>query len=99
MAMGADGSLSIGGLVAGHLTQWRVVISPTTGKPTLFGEGYFKRYYAQAVGTQVRAALRPAAPASRIGRPKPKAPKPFVLVGKLLELTARSVTISEGEII
>ena len=95
---GEAGTVTIAGLTIGALTSWYVVISPTTNKPTLFGEGVFKRFYQQGVGAQVRAEVVPSAVPHRIGRPRPPTPKPFTLTGKLFELTAGKVTISEGEI-
>lgn len=98
LVQGADGTITIGGLRVGILSSWRVVISPTTGKPTLMGEGRFKRYFTQAVGIRARAALTPAPRPYRIGRPKPPTPQPFTIEGKLYELTAKTIVISEGEI-
>lgn len=98
IAQGNDGDVTLAGLRVGLLSSWRVVTSPTTGKPTLMGEGRFKRYYTQAVGIRVRAELTPAPRPYRIGRPKPPKASPFTLTGKLYELTARTIVISEGEI-
>lgn len=98
IASGTAGELRIGGMKAGTLTTWRVVISPTTGKPTLFGAGRMLRFFAQSMGKQAHVALIPAPQPYRIGRPKPKTPKPFVLVGKIVEFSAGRITIAEGEI-
>jgi len=98
LATGNQGTLLIGGLHAGTLSEWRIVVSPSTQKFTLFGQGRFLRYYIQHVGGLVRLALTPAPVPTRIGRPKPKTPAPFVLEGKLFELTAGRITISEGEL-
>lgn len=98
LAAGKQGTLLIGDLRAGVLNEWRVVISPSTKKLTLFGQGRFLRYYLQAVGELARVELTPAPQPYRIGRPKPKTPRPFVLRGKLFELTAGRITISEGEL-
>lgn len=98
IAQGEAGTLRIGGLRAGAFRSWRVVISPTTGKPTLFGAGRFAHYYAGAVGVTVEASLTPAPPPTRLGRPKPKTPVPFVLRGRLLELGGGRITIADGEI-
>jgi len=97
-AHGAHGQLLIGGLRAGVLTEWRIVISPTTNMPTLFGTGRIGRYYAQAVGGTVRAELTPTPTPYRIGRKRPAAAKPFVLVGRIAELTGKSITISHGTV-
>lgn len=98
IAIGTAGTLRIGGLRAGTLTSWRVVTSPTTGKPTLFGEGRIKSYYTQAIGDEACADLAPSAPPRRIGRPRPKVPKPFTLTGRIVEITAAHITIADGEI-
>lgn len=98
IAQGSVGEVRIGGLLAGRLTAWRVVMSPTTDKPTLFGEGTFLRYFKQAVGVEAVASLTPTPPPYRIGRPKPRAGKPFTLTGTVFELTAGRITISEGSI-
>jgi hypothetical protein len=98
LAQGTSGTLRIGGLRAGYLTKWRVVMSPTTGKPTLFGEGKIGRYYTQAIGGTARAELTPAPIPRRIGRPTPRTPAPFVLQGTIAELTGKTITISNGEI-
>lgn len=98
MVHGKEGSLFIGGLRAGVLTEWRVVMSPSTQKPTLFGKGRIGRYYIQAVGGQVRAELVPAAIPKRIGRKAPPVLKPFVLIGTIAELTGKTITISHGEV-
>jgi hypothetical protein len=97
-AHGTRGTIRIGGLRAGVLTKWRVVISPTTRLPTLFGEGRIGRYYAQAIGGAVRAELTPSPVPRRIGRPAPKTPAPFVLIGTIAELTGKTITISNGEV-
>ena len=98
VVQGVTGTIRIGNLRAGVLTKWRVVISPTTRMPTLFGEGRIGRYYTQAIGGAVRAELTPAPTPSRIGRPTPALPRPFVLVGTIAELTGKTITISHGEV-
>ncbi len=98
VAEGTQGTLRIGNLRAGVLTKWRVVMSPTTKRPTLFAEGRIGRYYVQAVGSVARVELTPAPVPRRIGRPAPKALLPFVLIGTIVELTGKSITISNGEI-
>lgn len=95
-AQGTGGAVRVARLAAGTLTSWRVVISPTTGMPTLFGEGRFCRLYAGALGAQASVELVPAPVPARIGRPKPKKPAPMTLTGKIAELTARSIVIAEG---
>ena len=97
-AQGTQGTLWIGGLRAGTLSQWRVVISPSTGQPTLFGTGRIGRYYAQAVGGIARLELTPTPIPTRIGRKPPPVLRPFVLIGTIAELTSTSITISHGEI-
>ena len=98
VAQGTEGRVTVGGLTVGTLTAWRVVNSPTTNKPTLIAEGTFHRYYTQAIGLIARAELTPSARPYRIGRPRPSTPFPMALTGKLFELTAARITISEGEI-
>jgi len=95
---GTMGVLRIGGLTAGHLTEWRVVISPTTGAPTLFGEGRIRRYYTQALGEVVQAWLTPAPHPARIGRPKRPPAQPFTLTGRIVEINPGHITIADGEI-
>lgn len=97
-AQGRKGTLRIGGIRAGVLTEWRVVISPSTKQYTLFGKGTIARYYIPAVGGAVRVELTPTPVPRRIGRPAPKAPAPFVLAGTIAELTGTTITISQGEI-
>ena len=48
-AEGKSGTLRIGGIRAGSLTKWRIVLSPATKRPTLFAEGRIARYYVQGV--------------------------------------------------
>lgn len=98
VARGEQGRVFIGGLRAGVLTEWRVVISPTTKKPTLFGTGRIGRYYQQTIGGMARIELTPAPTPRRIGRPTPPTPRPFVLVGTIAELTSKTITIASGEI-
>jgi len=98
MEHGERGTIRIGGLRAGVLTKWRVVMSPTTQRPTLFGEGRIGRYYTQAVGGTARVELTPAPLPRRIGRPTPPTPRPFVLVGTIAELTGKTITISHGKV-
>lgn len=98
LATGAVGELRIGGLLAGTLTEWRIVISPTTGQPTLIGAGRFARYFAQGAGSPADATVTPHAPHAYIGRPRPPPPAPLTITGTLVELTATSVTIASGTI-
>lgn len=98
IAQGKTGTLIIGGLRAGVLSEWRVVISPTTGKPTLFGAGRIGRFYAQAIGGRASVELIPAPVPKRIGRPVPPTPKPFTLIGTIVELSGKHITIASGEI-
>ncbi len=99
IAQGKAGAVRIGGLTAGVLTTWRVVISPTTGKPTLFGEGRIRRYFTQALGAQVAAELTPAPHPIRIGRPMPPTARPFTLTGRIVEINAGRITIADGDIV
>lgn len=99
VAQGAVGSVRIGGLEAGALTEWRVVVSPTTQAPTLIGQGRFLRFYRGAIGCRVRAEVTPAARPSYIGRPTPGAPRPFAIEGTLHELSGTSIVISHGTIV
>ena len=98
VAHGTAGTLWIGGLRAGQLTAWRIVMSPSTKQPTLFGTGRIGRYYQQAIGGVARAELTPTPVPRRIGRKAPPTPTPFVLVGTIAELRSTSITISHGEI-
>ena len=104
IAIGSAGEVRIAGLKAGALTQWRLVTSPQAkredGTPylTLFAEGRFLRFYRGSVGGRAVLHLTPSPQPARIGRPKPRTPKPFTLVGKVFEISAGRITISEGEI-
>jgi len=105
-AAGQAGIVRIGGLRAGVLTSWRMVISPTVTLPgpddtrlpayVLFGEGQLLRYFQQAIGVAAEADLTPASPPARIGRPQPRVPRPFCLTGVLVELTATRIVIGQG---
>jgi hypothetical protein len=98
VAQGTHGILFIAGLRAGILTEWRVVVSPSTKLFTLFGTGKIGRYYMQSVGGAIWAELTPSPVPRRIGRKAPPTPKPFVLVGRIAEMTGRTITISHGEV-
>lgn len=99
-ASGTNGTVTIAGLRAGALTQWRVVISPKSTPErvwyTLFGEGAIGRFFVGGLGCQARAVLTPSAPPVRIGRKRPPVPKPFALVGKIVEVSARRIVLAEG---
>jgi hypothetical protein len=98
VGQGKVGTLHIGGMRAGVLTEWRVVVSPTTNLFTLFGTGRIGRYYMQSVGGTIRADLTPTPIPRRIGRKTLPTPRPFVLRGIIAELTGRTITISHGEV-
>lgn len=99
VASGVVGSVRVGGLKAGALSEWRVVISPATQLPTLIGQGRFLRFYRGAVGCRVRADVTPAARPAYIGRPKSQPPRPFAIEGTLHEVSATSIVISHGTIV
>jgi hypothetical protein len=98
VSRGTSGALYCGALRVGVLTAWEVVISPTTQQPTLKGEGHITRWATLARPATLTARLTPARPPVRLGRPRPKAPTPFALTGRVARLTARYITLAEGEI-
>lgn len=102
-ATGTVGTLTIGGLRAGRLTQWRVVLSPkstpTNMQYVLFADGAIGRFYGQAIGQQARASLVPSLAPARIGRKKPPTPRPFTLAGRIVEISARRIVIAEAAIV
>lgn len=96
---GAGGEVRLGRLLVGRLASWHIDISPTTGQPTLIGQGRFFRYYQGAVGARVIARVTPPPSPNYIGRPKAPPPQPFTVEGTLAELKAGSITISRGTIV
>lgn len=96
LAVGTVGRVRVGGLLAGLLTEWRVVTSPTTGMPTLIGRGTFARYYGQALGGQAEAEVTPSPQPHYIGRKKPPTPRPFRIRGTIAELSATTIIVSHG---
>lgn len=98
LARGTDGEVRIpGGPRLGTLTQWRVVLSPTTGKHTLIAEGRFSRHYVSSGLQRAQVEVRPAPLPKRIGRPTPRTPTPFRFTGRVALLTSRQLTLAEGE--
>lgn len=93
---GSGGVVRCGRLVVGTLGEWEITLSPTTGKPTLKGTGIFRRTWAGATA-EVQVVLRPATPAPTMRKPRPKAPPPVVLTGRLARLTTAAITIASGE--
>lgn len=102
MGSGHEGSLFIGDRLVGTITSWRLVMSPTTQKPTVFASGRFLRYYALH-GKDAHAVVRlvPTTPPSRIGRPKPRHAlrTETTITGVLVEITSRAFTLAHGELI
>jgi hypothetical protein len=95
-ARGTVGTVVAGGLTIGRLTSWKIVISPTTGKPTLQGEGSFRRQYVGGV-ERATATVTPAPQPRRLGRPTPPTPEPMELSGQVVRLSATTITIANGE--
>jgi hypothetical protein len=102
-AMGVAGTLTIGGVRAGQLGAWRVVVSPKSTPEhiqyVLFADGRIGRFYGQAIGAEARAQLIPSAQPTRIGRKKPPTPKPFTLAGRIVEISAKRVVIADGAVV
>ena len=96
LTRGTGGIVRLGGLVVGRLGDWEIVQSPTTGRPTLKGAGRFARIYGEYRG-RLRVEATPAQAPAYIGRPKPPAPRPFVLEGVCAELTATTIIIGHGD--
>ena len=98
IARGVSGTVRMAsGLLVGRLTSWELVISPSTGAPTLKGEGVFRRYFVgQDVGPLV-ADLTPSPFPAYVGRPKPPPPTPIRLRGTPVRLTAGTLTLAQGE--
>lgn len=103
VSTGKAGTLTIGGLRAGRLTAWRVTVSSKSTAEqvqyVLFADGAIGRFFGQTVGGQATANLVPTAAPARIGRKKPPVPKPFVLGGRIVEISPRRVVIAEGEVL
>lgn len=85
-----------GGVIIGQLTDWELVISPTTGMPTLKGNGHMRRWWVHFPPTLLRATVQPARTPYRLGRPRPTTVPPFTLQGMVARLTATAVTIAQG---
>lgn len=98
IALGKEGRVHIGGLFVGRLTEWKLVMSPTTKMPTLIGSGSFRRYFLQGVGGRVSATITPAAVPHRIGRKRRPTPKPATIEGVLFRLTPTAITIASGTV-
>jgi len=93
---GTTGAIYVGRHLVGRLTEWRIVISPTTEQPTLIGKGRFLRAWVAGRPERLTARLLTASPPAYIGRPKPPPPRAVTLSGERAELTARSVVIARG---
>lgn len=97
IAHGSGGVVTCGALVVGRLGEWEVVVSPTTGKPTLKGVGAFRRFWTLQPPASAAVRLQPATPPPTLRQPRPKAPPPFTLIGGVARLTAGAITIANGE--
>ncbi len=97
ISRGTGGLVRCGALIVGELGAWEIVLSPTTGQPTLKGGGVFRRFWVAQPPSSVTVRLTPAAPAPTLRKPRPKAPPPFVLTGRIARLTPTAITISHGE--
>ena len=85
----------IGGARIGTITSFRLVMSPTTGKPTLIASGVFLRYYiGQCV--EVEAVVIPSVPPRRIGRKAPPKPRPIRVRGRIALHSATRLNIAEA---
>lgn len=98
IARGERGTIRLAsGLYVGRLTSWELVISPTTGAPTLKGEGVFRRYFVGQETGPLVADLTPSPFPAYVGRPKPPKPTPIRLRGAPARLTANAITLAQGE--
>lgn len=97
-AQGTGGALRLGPLPIGVLTTWRLVVSPTTGRPTLIAEARIRRAYLVAPPTLLTALVIPDRAPALIGRPAPPVPHPLRISGKVARLTAQAVTLAECSI-
>ena len=95
---GAGGDVrTLGGVRVGTLGAWEIVVSPTTQRPTLKGDGRFLRIWAGAADLAVVVTLTPTPPLARLGTP-PARVRPFTLSGFLARLTPSAITIARGTI-
>lgn len=83
-------------LVVGMLREWRLVISPTTNLPTLFGTGTMRRLWLAQPPQRVVVELMPAPLPERYGAPRPPPPRLIRLEGRVVEFTRNSIVIAEG---
>lgn len=98
IASGTTGVIRCGAVVVAVLTKWRVVLSPTTQRPTLFADGPIRRYWVANPPTRLTAHLTPAPKPYRLGQKRASTPKPFALTGTVHSLSATQLVLSEGEI-
>lgn len=96
VAHGTDGTVYAGRHPVGRLTEWRIVVSPTTGAPTLIGKGRFLRAWVAGQPQTLTARVTTTPRPSYIGRPPAPPPETLTLTGERAELTARSIVIAHG---
>jgi hypothetical protein len=94
---GHQGTLTVGGVRYGVLSDWRIVVSPTTQRYTLLADGVMQRFLGQAIGARAHAHLIPAPIPARIGRPRPPVRPPCTLIGTLVRVTPTAITIAEAD--
>lgn len=98
VASGTVGVVRCGAAVVAVLTTWRVVLSPTTQRPTLFADGPIRRYWVANPPTRLTAHLTPAPKPYRLGQKRAPTPTPFALTGTVHSLSATQLVLSGGEI-
>lgn len=94
LTSGTGGTLRIGAVQIGTLQEWRLVVSPTTGRPTLIADARVLRAYLVCPPAQLVARITPTPLPAYIGRPKPPRPRPLVLTGQVARLQAGAVTLA-----
>lgn len=97
-ATGAGGALLLGRVRVGALRDWRLVISPTTRRPTLIADARVARAWLHAPPSTLTALVTPAPTPALLGRPAPPRPRPLRISGRVARLTAAGVTLAECEI-
>lgn len=98
MHRGTQGAVYVGAVKIGTLTEWRIVSSPTTGKPTLIARGSFARAWAGKNLSHARAVVIEPTPTHLYGRPRPRPRQSIAITGTVARLSVNAITISNGTI-
>lgn len=96
LSEGTTGVLRVQNAVVMVVTSWRMVISPTTGQPTIFARGSVRRYWLQSKPSHITADVMPKPIPYRIGRPKPKPPTRLRIRGEVHSISKDEIVISNG---